>query len=344
MKADARIDDASTNLPDIGANVAGGVASGNDTDVPESVPEKNAVQVEDGQLSLKVDQLEKENRDLEAQRRQAEQALALTRRQVSRLLEENVALRARAEESLTSLEQRGAELVKAEHALEVARHKLATAESALRQRQEENAQAWAELSPARSRIAELKQLLAEGEERASALENELAEANACAFNLAGQRRDAEERLSRMGLALESERRQRDILKLELGALRNLADALQDQVAANDAERKVIEERRDEAYSEIAAITRLLRASESIAAQNEAKADWMARVLFIMLHKRRWASLLPASWRRKPYWHKLAQEQLFDAEAYLQRYNDVRASGQDPLRHYIAHGMAEGRQR
>jgi hypothetical protein len=39
------------------------------------------------------------------------------------------------------------------------------------------------------------------------------------------------------------------------------------------------------------------------------------------------------WRIRPF---------FDAPFYLRRYPDVRQSGMNPLRHYLRHGIAEGR--
>jgi len=300
--------------------------------------------VEDADLRMTIDQLEKDNRDLQGLRQQAEQALALTRRQVSKLLEESVPLRSAAEVNASSIARLEGELVSVKEALDQARHKLSAAESALRQRQEENAQVWAELSPAKSRITELERRLKDHEEEKSALERELAEANAWAFKLAGLRREAEEKKLSIERALELECRRRDVAEQESGALRNLAAALQQQVVTSDADRREIQERRDEAYDELAAVTRFLRASESSAAVHEAKYVWAARVLDVMLRSRRWWSpLLPAAWSRKRYLARLADEQLFDSESYLRRYPDVRASGQDQLRHYIAHGMAEGRQ-
>lgn len=34
---------------------------------------------------------------------------------------------------------------------------------------------------------------------------------------------------------------------------------------------------------------------------------------------------------------------FDGHAYLQAYPDVAAAGMNPLRHYVVHGRAEGRE-
>jgi hypothetical protein len=57
----------------------------------------------------------------------------------------------------------------------------------------------------------------------------------------------------------------------------------------------------------------------------------------------WFRLLPSFLNHRRRMRRLAAMQLFDAAAYLRRHPDVRAAGQDPLRHYILHGMAEGRQ-
>ena len=341
MKADAINDhDGRTSFEAIGADAADSAES----DAPDSRDAEMPPRLGVDCLRSRIDQLEKENRSLESLRKQAEQALALTRRQMARLLEENAPLRATAELNACELDKLGADLAKTEQALDEALHKLASAESALRQRQEENAQAWAELSPARQRIAEIEQELKDREATVSALENELAEANAWTFTLAGERREAEEKASRMAQALDAERHSRETAEQELGALQGLVSALEQQLATSDADLRIVEERRDEAYKEIAAITRFLRASEAATADYQAKYDWMTRVTSVMLGNGRWWSLLlPAKWHRRRNFRRLAVEQLFDAEAYLRRYPDVRASGQDPLRHFIAHGMAEGRQ-
>jgi hypothetical protein len=47
-------------------------------------------------------------------------------------------------------------------------------------------------------------------------------------------------------------------------------------------------------------------------------------------------------RRQRLARMLERNGLFDGDAYLAKYTDVAESGMDPLRHYILHGMAEGR--
>jgi len=39
---------------------------------------------------------------------------------------------------------------------------------------------------------------------------------------------------------------------------------------------------------------------------------------------------------------VAKSSLFDGQWYLQTYPDVRAAGQDPARHFVTHGLYEGR--
>ena len=41
-------------------------------------------------------------------------------------------------------------------------------------------------------------------------------------------------------------------------------------------------------------------------------------------------------------HAVAKSPLFDGQWYLQTYPDVRAAGLDPARHFVTHGLYEGR--
>jgi hypothetical protein len=57
---------------------------------------------------------------------------------------------------------------------------------------------------------------------------------------------------------------------------------------------------------------------------------------------RWWSLMPQSWREKRKWERLNKQVLFDSKKYLSLNPDVGVDGMDPLRHYILHGITEGR--
>lgn len=70
--------------------------------------------------------------------------------------------------------------------------------------------------------------------------------------------------------------------------------------------------------------------------------WFSRVYAILETMPWWWRLLPISQRMRREARLLHQHGLFDARAYLARNPDVAQNGMDPLRHYILHGMAEGR--
>jgi chromosome segregation ATPase len=293
-------------------------------------------------LRARIAELEQESADRDALRQQAEQALAITRRRFLRMLDESAT--ARGEANATSeLERLQSDLRETESALAEARNKLALTESALEQRREESSQAWNEVYANRAQIKLLEADLEKQITTNSELESRLADAETWAFKLAGERRSAEIAFAGAEHALVKEREERERAELSIGALQSSISYLHENLLASEADRKAAEERRDEAYNEIVTITRFLRSSESIAAQKEARLDWITRVADVMNSKSLWFRLLPAFVNRKRCLRKLAAMQLFDAAAYLHRHPDVRAAGQDPLRHYILHGMSEGRQ-
>jgi hypothetical protein len=105
-----------------------------------------------------------------------------------------------------------------------------------------------------------------------------------------------------------------------------------------------EERYERRSGETAVLTQALREQR---AQNERSADgvkWLSQVHATLARRPYWWSLLPGPWRREREYRKLLLNGLFDGKNYLARYRDVADQGIDPLRHYIMHGMAEGRER
>jgi SAM-dependent methyltransferase len=73
-------------------------------------------------------------------------------------------------------------------------------------------------------------------------------------------------------------------------------------------------------------------------------EWLRAIHIAMAGRPFWWFLLPARFRRQREYEALRSVGLFDGPAYLARHPDVAAKGADPLRHYIAHGMYEGRDR
>ena len=71
-------------------------------------------------------------------------------------------------------------------------------------------------------------------------------------------------------------------------------------------------------------------------------DWFSRLYAVLDSQPWWWSLLPRKARETRSAHRLERHGIFHARSYLDRNPDVAQNGMDPLRHYILHGMAEGR--
>ena len=70
--------------------------------------------------------------------------------------------------------------------------------------------------------------------------------------------------------------------------------------------------------------------------------WLSQLYAFLEHKPWWSRLIPIKWERLRRHKQLHRKKLFDAKKYLEAYPDVTESGMDPVRHYIMHGMQEGR--
>lgn len=98
------------------------------------------------------------------------------------------------------------------------------------------------------------------------------------------------------------------------------------------------------YQEITALTQLLRTQEQLNESVGEQLQWAIAISDALMTQPRWWGMMPQSWRRERERRLLERKGLFDGAAYLQRYPDVAAEGMDPLRHYLLHGVSEGRTR
>ena len=73
-------------------------------------------------------------------------------------------------------------------------------------------------------------------------------------------------------------------------------------------------------------------------------EWLRALHITMAGRPVWWSLLPTQSRHAREYQMLRGVGLFDDQSYLARYPDVVAEQMDPLDHYVAHGMCEGRER
>lgn len=98
----------------------------------------------------------------------------------------------------------------------------------------------------------------------------------------------------------------------------------------------------ERFSEIAAVSTMLRQQTRDAKRDGAKAAWLRDVCIELANAPGWWALLPRSSRLRLQEQRLKRRDLFDADDYMARYPDVRASGMGALRHYLLHGINESR--
>ena len=89
--------------------------------------------------------------------------------------------------------------------------------------------------------------------------------------------------------------------------------------------------------------RALQASELHAAKRDQEITWL-RKLYQLIDScdDGWAGFMPRYFRKRRLDHLATQRELFDGAAYLNKYPDVAEAGMSPLRHYVLHGLAEGR--
>ena len=113
-------------------------------------------------------------------------------------------------------------------------------------------------------------------------------------------------------------------------------------SAAGALRAQTEQKLDARFAEIAALTSMLADAGTQTAASSANAEWLRSMMQIAATFPKWWALMPQDWRRKREHARFRSSGLFDAARYLETYPDVADNGMDPVRHYILHGMLEGR--
>lgn len=144
------------------------------------------------------------------------------------------------------------------------------------------------------------------------------------------------------LLREAEGRSASLEQRALAAEQQAREAGQHAQAA-DAARADLEQQLAERFGEIAAMTGVLSAMEADARTGSNQATWLREASSVLWQRPGWSAIMPAAWHYRRELRLLKRRGLFDPDAYRARYADVAQSGIDPLRHYILHGLAEGRQ-
>lgn len=107
--------------------------------------------------------------------------------------------------------------------------------------------------------------------------------------------------------------------------------------------EVLEERLAQRFTEIAELTRLLSETEQENRRLKARIEWLHDLIPI-LRQGGFKVKFMNRWQNTASLAKLKRKGLFDASAYLAANPDVARAGVDPLRHYLEHGLREGRSR
>jgi hypothetical protein len=112
--------------------------------------------------------------------------------------------------------------------------------------------------------------------------------------------------------------------------------------------------RDQSYSSLldkcAELTAEIQTKlEQLGAQDQALKDeielreWLRRLCSFLLQRTpAWWALMPKKWQMRWKLGRLAKAGLFDAATYRNVNSDVAMSDVHPLRHYVSHGIDEGR--
>tara|TARA_A100001391_G_scaffold205189_1_gene204036 strand:+ start:3570 stop:5885 length:2316 start_codon:yes stop_codon:yes gene_type:complete len=94
--------------------------------------------------------------------------------------------------------------------------------------------------------------------------------------------------------------------------------------------------------EIRTLTSILRDRNQEILSKDEEMEWLRKVSGVVTGYPHWWNFVPKHMREKWQRGRLSRKGLFDAEAYMAQNPDVMESGIDPLRHYIIHGLTEGR--
>lgn len=116
------------------------------------------------------------------------------------------------------------------------------------------------------------------------------------------------------------------------------------LAAAQSAARTLEQRRAAHFRETAILSRLLMDAEQMGAMETAKSTLITAIYDFLLSQPRWWYILSNARRSKLQRARLRRLGLFDGDLYLRDNPDVAAAGEDPLHHYVHHGIGEQRKK
>jgi hypothetical protein len=126
----------------------------------------------------------------------------------------------------------------------------------------------------------------------------------------------------------------------------LEQRLAAQAQKFNVEKRALEQRLKERFDEIAVLTKMVMEKQTRAEKLQHASEDIRRAMAALLDVDQKTLFGKIGFVRKARVRKraalLQRCEIFDADWYRQRYKDVADAGVDPLRHYVEHGIREGR--
>jgi hypothetical protein len=238
--------------------------------------------------------------------------------------------------------------------------RLAEAESAMIQRQEELAQLMAQFleaerasvhavvkeAIAQEQLLEAKQRIVEATDQIEAMGQRSA-AERQAAEVKTDRLQTE--IIQMTQILQAQQEEtrflkitRELVECALAEQKEASNEMNIKFEQQQAAMGLAEQKIRDRFTEIARLTAILADEGVKIDQATFNQEWLRSALQLAARFPKWWLLMPPKWRRKREHARYRYHGLFDAEKYLSMYPDVAEDGMDPIRHYILHGMGEGR--
>lgn len=246
-----------------------------------------------------------------------------------------------AQEAKLSLER---DLIDYRREQEAVTAKLAETGSELLQRKEELRQIWAELCTEKARAealeAECKNHAQEQARQQRLLERERERGSERLRTLEA----AQQELAHVRAELVEAKKSLEQARQDSADSQSKLAVIETEMEKTHAAARAAVSQRSQTFNEIAIVTQLLRDSEQEVQTRDETVHWLSQVYAIMLRRPRWWVFLSRKAQFKRLSRRVEMRGMFDSESYLAKNPDVAATGADPLRHYITHGIKESRRR
>ena len=154
-----------------------------------------------------------------------------------------------------------------------------------------------------------------------------------------------ERLSALVKTVDQQKKE---LKSSATETDDMEEDLKSHISQLISERAAYEQRNQDSIKEIAELLHLLADREKTIHELETDFSWSRQVIMALTSvyekslRNVFGWISPSFFTIRRQMHLLKRKKLFDASHYIATYPDVAAAGIHPLRHYVYHGVREGR--